>query len=203
MRRLGLAAALALIVSACGSGTTADEPTTTAAPAQPSTTTTTMAHDDHGDHGDAGDEVEEPADDEAAHDGAADHEAAFDEYVVEGDGRVVEVTMTEWGFDPDPVEVTAGEMVTFVVYNAGVVEHEFRLSNAHRIEEHIASGHEGHHGDDSGGHHEDGDVVLIVDAGAIGEITVTVPMDATIFTHTACLLPGHYEAGMEGLIHYT
>lgn len=115
--------------------------------------------------------------------------------------------MTEFAFDVDPVEVAAGETIEFVVTNAGVIEHEFRLSNGHRIEEHLASGHDDHDdGDaesDDDGHHEGGDVVLLLDAGDTSSIVVTFSEDTSIFTEVACLLPGHYEAGMLAGVHYT
>jgi uncharacterized cupredoxin-like copper-binding protein len=118
-------------------------------------------------------------------------------------GRIVEVTMSEFAFDPGSLDVAAGETITFVVTNAGVVEHEFRLSNEHRIEEHKASGHAGHSEQGEDGQNEDEDVVLLLPAGESGEITVTFPDDTTVFTQIACLIPGHHEAGMGGAIEYT
>ena len=109
--------------------------------------------------------------------------------------------MTDLAFSPDDLNVTAGETITFRVSNDGNLVHEFRLSNAHRIEEHIAEGHQGH-GDENGGHHGDVDVTLELAAGDSGELTVTFPEDATLFTEIACLIPGHYEAGMKGTLHY-
>jgi uncharacterized cupredoxin-like copper-binding protein len=81
--------------------------------------------------------------------------------------------------------------------NEGAIAHEFRLSNAHRVEEHLASGHEGH--DESGGHHGDADVVQQLEPGDEGEVTVTFPEDVSFFTEIACLIPGHYEAGMKAI----
>jgi uncharacterized cupredoxin-like copper-binding protein len=121
--------------------------------------------------------------------------------------RTVEVLMTEFAFDVDPLEVAAGETIEFVVTNAGVVPHEFRLSNTHRIEEHMASGHEGHGGGDDetaeSGHHEDGYIVLMLEAGETSSIVATFPEDTTMFTEVACLLPGHYEAGMHSEVAYS
>ncbi len=50
---------------------------------------------------------------------------------------------------------------------------------------------------------EGGDVVLVLDAGDTSSIVVTFPADTTIFTEVACLLPGHYEAGMFADVNYT
>jgi len=115
--------------------------------------------------------------------------------------------MTEFAFDVNPFAATAGETVEFIVTNAGVVEHEFRVSNEHRIEEHLAAGHDDHDDNDDasseGGHEETGDFVLLLDAGATASIVVTFPEDKTLFTDVVCLLPGHYEAGMLADVHYT
>lgn len=102
--------------------------------------------------------------------------------------------MTELEFSPLEYEVVAGETITFAVLNDGAIEHEFRLSNTHRIEEHIAAGHADH--DAGGGHHEDIDIVLLLQPGETGEVAFTFPEDTTLFNEVACLLPGHYEAGM-------
>ncbi len=187
-----LAAVVALVAAACastGADTAQDAATTTAAPVTttapaPETTVTTEAETGHDEEGEAG------------HD---DDSSDAD--------RMVEIIMTEFSFDVNPLAVTAGETIEFVVTNAGVVEHEFRLSNAHRIEEHLASGHDDHDDSDGesddGGHHEgDADVVLLLDAGDTGTVVVTFPEDTTLFTEVACLLPGHYEAGMAADIEY-
>ena len=201
-----LAAALALVATACAlsdAGTHEDETDAPPSITISSTTATTVADtatiaDDHPD--------DDHADDEAADDEAADDDPV-DGGQVGGADRTVEVVMTEFAFDVDPVDVAAGETIEFVVTNAGVIEHEFRLSNGHRIEEHLASGHDDH--DDSAaesdedGHHEGGDVVLLLDAGDTSSIVVTFPEDTSIFTEVACLLPGHYEAGMFAGVHHT
>jgi uncharacterized cupredoxin-like copper-binding protein len=189
-----LIAGVALIAAACG-GTAASSDNDV--PSAPTTivSTTTIA-DDHADD----DHAEETSDD--------DHADEAD--------RAIEISMTEFAFGVDALEVAAGETIEFVVTNAGVVPHEFRLSNAHRIEDHIASGHEGHMDDgmaddmDDGkdeaeaeGHHEDGDIVMLLEAGETSTIMVTFPDDTTLFTELACLIPGHYEAGMHTEIAYT
>ncbi|MEN8233613.1 MAG: plastocyanin/azurin family copper-binding protein [Actinomycetota bacterium] len=194
-RFFALAAALTLIATACAAPDTASlegETVTTSSTTTSSTTTTTAAvtttvpADDHAD-----DETDDHVD--GAQTGGAD--------------RTIEVLMTEFAFDVDPVDVAAGETIEFVVTNAGVVPHEFRLSNGHRIEEHLASGHDDHDdGDaesDDDGHHEGGDAVLLLDAGDTSSVVVTFPEDTTIFTEVACLLPGHYEAGMSADVRYT
>ena len=118
---------------------------------------------------------------------------SVDPGAVESDSRSVDVFMDEFSFSPAEIDVSAGETITFTVTNSGAIVHEFRLSNPHRIEEHMADGHNDHN---DVSHHEDGDVYIELDPGETGQITVTFSDDVTFFTEAACLIPGHYEAGM-------
>lgn len=210
MKRFAPMFALALLVAACGdvdlstSDTTPPEtaPATTAATA--AAVEETVPSDDHGDDADSHEEDssdradDEHADDADSHDDdSADHaDDDHDDVGIEAD-RTVEVAMNEFFFAPGEFEATAGETIEFVVTNLGVVEHEFRLSNGHRIEEHIAEGHADHEDASEGGHHEGGDVILLVEPGGTDSITVTFGEDATLYSEVACLIPGHYEAGMK------
>ena len=118
-RFLILGAAVALIAAACGSAAVSDPVASTTTVAAAVTTTVATDHvegDNDGDHDNAG-STETP-------------------------DRSVEVLMNEFSFDVNPVEVTAGETVEFVVTNTGVVEHEFRVSNQERVDEHLESGHD-------------------------------------------------------------
>jgi uncharacterized cupredoxin-like copper-binding protein len=58
--------------------------------------------------------------------------------------RVLEVELSEFAIAADSFEFAPGETIEFVVTNAGVVQHEFRLSNQDRVDEHVAGGHEDH-----------------------------------------------------------
>lgn len=218
-RKLGLIASFVLVVAACGGGsdvgafdagnasaqTEAPVPTTTSRPddmvvddtpeVEPSEVADEAPRDGETSSGDEG--AHDEGGDEATHDEEAE---PSDGTVADGD-RVVEISMTEMAFTPEVVHVVAGETITFRVSNEGLIAHEFRLSNAHRVEEHLASGHDDHH--DSDGHHGEADVVLHVEAGDVGEVTVSFPEDVTFFTEVACLIPGHYEAGMKGTIEYS
>ncbi len=218
-------AALASVVALVAAGCAEESPvvedtgasaglaiTTTAAlpsAASPVTTTTTMAPageaapDEEMGHGDdqmahddeTGHDPEEPAHDEepggdqgegAEHD--QDEPAEFD--------REITVVITEFAFEPATIAVSAGETVRFVLVNQGAVPHEFRLTTAHAAAEHVASGHEGHGDEGEGGHgHEE--TLLEVAAGATDHLTVTFAEDAE-WDQIACLIPGHYEAGMFG-----
>lgn len=113
--------------------------------------------------------------------------------------RTVEVLMTEMAFEPSNFSVQAGETVQFVLRNQGVVEHEFRLTTQHAAEEHIASGHEGHD-DEDGGHSHD-EMSVVVDPGEVAVFTVTF-QETGAFDTVACLIPGHFEAGMHAPLTY-
>jgi uncharacterized cupredoxin-like copper-binding protein len=215
MKRIAaLGAVVVLVAAACGtdeSGAIPD-PSTTEAPATtepaapttaPTETTAPQTQASEPAQADTGTPGADMATDDVEH--GTDH---GDDQSITAEGaesqaadRTIEVTMTELVFDPDEFAVTAGETIRFDVTNAGQIVHEFRLSNAHRVEEHLASGHEGH-GDDTGGHHGDVDVVLELDPGESGQVIVTFPEDTTLFTEIACLIPGHYEAGMKAPLAY-
>ena len=79
---------------------------------------------------------------------AVDQESSghADDDVVEHAGvdRVIEVELSEFAIAADSFEFAPGETIEFVVINTGVVEHEFRLSNQDRVDEHVAGGHEDH-----------------------------------------------------------
>lgn len=104
-------------------------------------------------------------------------------------------------FTPNTVPVQAGETIHFVVHNDGATAHEFVLGNSQEIAEHaelmrkIAAGtvsaasHSHQHG---------AGAALRVEAGKMGEIVVTFPQAGNL--EMACLIPGHFEAGMRGTI---
>ncbi len=192
MRKLTLLVTVILAVAACGGGAGASE--FEAESALASTTTASTAADDHSDDDHGGDAVNEEAVGDHADD---DHDA---DSGVDVD-RTVEVAMTEFAYEPHEFEGMAGETIEFVVSNLGVVEHEFRLSNEHRIEEHLAAGHADHDDQAAGEHHEGGDVILLVEPGETGSVVVTFGEDTALFSQVACLIPGHYEAGMKAPMH--
>ena len=148
MRRPASILAILFLIAACAAEdpvaqTTGPSPptaiTSTTAPAPVTTETEHRDEDEHEDH----------ADDEIAHGeehGKMVHgdEAPREDDATEIEGRMIQITMSEFAFEPTSIEVSAGETVTFMIENVGAIEHEFRLSNAHRIEEHIASGHADH-----------------------------------------------------------
>jgi len=109
--------------------------------------------------------------------------------------RTVTVTMgeTEEGamvFDPARLEFAAGETVRILLVNKGAQEHEFVMGTAKEVAEHKAM------------MEAMPDMVhtapnaLRLAPGASGEITWTFGTAGSY--EFACLVPGHYDAGMHG-----
>lgn len=189
MKRIVSGVAMMLVLVACSNGpgdveqaesaVTADSNSTTSMTEPSDTTTTTTAA--------------------AMTTTTAPAEEAEEDLGLDPDLRTIEVTMTEMAFHPPEFAVSTGETVQFVLRNDGAVEHEFRLTTQHAAEEHIASGHEGHD-DDEGGHGHD-EVSVVVDPDEVTVLTVTFE-EAGEFDIVACLLPGHFEAGMHAPLSY-
>ena len=95
--------------------------------------------------------------------------------VTPGLGRTIDITLTEWSITPFTVK--DGETVTFNVTNEGNIIHEFKLTKP-----------EDHHNHD----HDSDHISAILAPGETMIFTITIDG----YTQAACLLPGHYEAGM-------
>ena len=110
--------------------------------------------------------------------------------------RTVEIVMSEGSdgmrFTPDRVEARRGEQVRFTIHNAGAVAHEFFLGTPAANKAHaamMAAMPDMKHSD-------------------ANAVTVAPGASATLvwrFTHKgefefACLVPGHYELGMHGMV---
>ncbi len=216
-RTAGTLAALALVAAACG-GTTADEVGGVGPGADDALATADDPMADGMDEGAAtdGDEVMGDAtvmDDGDHVAGDADHamgdDPGHDDDPAMADGgmeptvvadRVVMITMTEFAFTPDVIDVAVGETVQFVFTNTGVIEHEAVLGDAHVQDEHEAAMQAMDPADMGDMDHGAGDD----HHGAIPSVTVTTGAVGT-FTHTftdaselliGCHLPGHWDAGM-------
>jgi len=129
--------------------------------------------------------------------------------------RTIEVTMGDNYFEPEKIQVKAGETVRFVVKNEGAFVHEFNIGTAamhaaHQKEMTMMVEHGALEADkinhdimkmDMGGgktmEHNDPNAVLL-EPGQSAEIVwkFTGPMALEF----ACNVPGHYEAGMMGHI---
>ena len=89
---------------------------------------------------------------------------------------------SEFDIAADSFEFAPGETIEFIVTNSGVAQHELRLSNQDRVDEHTAGGDDdgamsdeemeamdeevGRREDDDGHGEEVEDALLIVEAGA-------------------------------------
>ncbi|WP_395667070.1 plastocyanin/azurin family copper-binding protein [Methylocella sp.] len=139
--------------------------------------------------------------DHAGHDGDGGH-AARGEFAFGTPGdpakpaRTVEVTMREEGgkmlFSPRRVDISQGEQIRFVLKNAGALEHEFVLGSQEANQAHAAA-----MAANPGMSHEEPNEISLK-SGATGELVWT-------FTQTgdfdySCLIPGHREAGMSGVL---
>ncbi len=107
--------------------------------------------------------------------------------------RSIEVRMDDtMRFAPDSLQVQAGETIRFVVHNAGKVAHELVLGSDEDIRAHAEDMKKGI--DHS--HSHAGAAAISVAPGQTGELVVRFSKTGTL--QMACLIPGHYEAGMKG-----
>jgi uncharacterized cupredoxin-like copper-binding protein len=105
--------------------------------------------------------------------------------------RTIEIDMVDIAFEPDEIEVAAGETVRFVFTNDGEVAHDAFIGDADAQEQHGED-----MADDHDGHGDDGEADSItVEPGATGELTHTFSADDESVL-IGCHQPGHYEAGM-------
>ncbi len=107
--------------------------------------------------------------------------------------RTVNVKMTDaMRFTPSSVTVKQGETIKFVVKNAGKIKHEMVLGNTKALQEHAALMKKMpamEHADDN---------MVTVQPGETREMIWQFTQAGKV--HFACLQPGHYDAGMKGLV---
>jgi uncharacterized cupredoxin-like copper-binding protein len=125
--------------------------------------------------------------------------------------REIEIESSDFAFSPDPIEVIAGETVTFVIDNVGAIEHELVVTNQAAIDEHLAeavheegesAGEEDAEAGEEAEHGSEFEYEIVFDAGETARLTVTFSNDNAAFTKIACLIPGHYESGMVANLEY-
>jgi uncharacterized cupredoxin-like copper-binding protein len=132
--------------------------------------------------------------------------------------RTVEVVMHDNYYEPETLEVEAGETIRFRVRNSGQLVHEFNLGTpamhaAHKDEMMMMMEHGVLHADRideqaakrmqaSMGHgmHDDPNSALL-EPGESAEVIWTFPEGGKATLEFACNVPGHYEAGMVGEVH--
>jgi uncharacterized cupredoxin-like copper-binding protein len=110
--------------------------------------------------------------------------------------RTVEIDMVDIAYEPDELEVTQGETVSFTFTNTGALRHDAFIGDAAAQEEHEREMREAEEMDDDdmddmGEHAEDG---ITVEPGETGEMTHTFDQAGTL--EIGCHEPDHYAAGM-------
>jgi uncharacterized cupredoxin-like copper-binding protein len=107
--------------------------------------------------------------------------------------RTIEIRMTDnMRFTPDDIEIRQGETIRFRHMNNGNAMHEFVLGTKAELDEHAALMKKFPNME------HDEPYMAHVPAGKQGEIVWTFNRPGEF--DFACLLPGHYEAGMVGKI---
>jgi uncharacterized cupredoxin-like copper-binding protein len=107
--------------------------------------------------------------------------------------RTVEVRMTDdMKFTPSRIEVREGETIRFVVRNSGKVLHEMVIGTPAELQAHaeLMKKHPGMEHDEP--------YMAHVSPGKRGTLTWNFNRPGTF--QFACLIPGHFEAGMTGTI---
>lgn len=142
--------------------------------------------------------------------------------------RTVEINLGDMYFEPESLEVKAGETVRFLVKNQGSLLHELNLGSAATHAEHQqemlkmqqsgmltptgmnhAMGQMDHdamgHAQPAGGALEHGQMMrhddpnsVLVEPGQSAELTWTFAQATAL--EFACNIPGHYQAGMVGTL---
>ena len=133
----------------------------------------------------------------SAHTGHTDHSFAAGE---PGDAkrpfRTVEIVMTDgagtMAYTPDRIEVKKGEQIKFVLKNAGLVDHEFLINSFNNNAKHKAEMEK-----NPEMQHEEANGARLK-PNASKEILWRFTKVGTF--EFACLLPGHYETGMKGIV---
>lgn len=107
--------------------------------------------------------------------------------------RTIEIGMgDEMRFTPASVDVKEGETIRFLVKNNGAIRHEMVLGTRTELEAHSA-----HMRKSPGMAHDDPNAVS-VEPGGTGTLTWRFTKAGRF--DFACLVPGHFEAGMAGSI---
>lgn len=110
--------------------------------------------------------------------------------------RVIEVTMLEHGkkmlFEPARITVRRGEQIRFKFYNEGYEDHEFVLATTEKNLEHAREMKKHPHMK-----HDDPNAITLAPFKG-GELLWKFTKAGTF--EYACLIPGHREAGMHGVV---
>ncbi len=131
--------------------------------------------------------------------------------------RTIEVVMVDNYFEPEKLDIEAGETVRFVVKNQGEFLHEFNIGTADMHVEHqkemmtmmehgmltpTGMNHDmmkmDHSGSGMSGHVHDDPNSILVEPGATQELVWRFAKTDDL--EFACNVPGHYDSGMMGEI---
>ena len=127
------------------------------------------------------------------HAGGHDDEAIGKPGVAAKATRTVSVDMTDnMRFSAAKIDAKQGETIRFIVKNSGKVKHEMVLGTAKELKEHyevMKKNPEMEHADAN---------MVTVAPGKTGEIIWQFTKAGKV--DFACLQPGHYDAGMRGLV---
>ena len=110
--------------------------------------------------------------------------------------RTISVEAGDMWFDPEDIQVTAGETIRFEIINNGSLEHEFVIGDKAAQEEHrimMQDMAEGEHGGQMPS--------ITIGAGETKTLVWTAPSNVESLEY-ACNIPGHYESGMYGDINF-
>jgi uncharacterized cupredoxin-like copper-binding protein len=133
---------------------------------------------------------------------AGSHTGSHDEAMAAGEpGKKAQATQTirvsmketddgKMIFTPNTFKVRKGQTIVFSIKNAGELDHEFVLDQEDEIMEHKAAMEKFPEME-----HDDPNAIRLA-AGKSGEIVWKFTNNGTF--KIACLVPGHYDAGMHG-----
>ncbi len=124
--------------------------------------------------------------------------------------QVVQVKMGEFYFKPQAIRLKAGQQVRIEIVNEGKIEHEFMLGREVEMEGGKPAHYEKDFFDGIQVSHteEKGEFKLEpmhgteveLDEGGKATLSFTVPTDRKGNWEVGCFAPGHYEAGMKGVL---
>ena len=130
---------------------------------------------------------------------AGSHAGGHDESAIGEPGkaakvnRTVQIDMSDaMRYSPASIDAKQGETIRFVVKNSGKVKHELVLGTEKELKEHyevMKKNPEMEHDDPS---------MVTVAPGKSGEVIWRFTQSGKV--DFACLQPGHYDAGMKGLV---
>ncbi len=133
-------------------------------------------------------------------DSAQDDSASADSAQADPAMEVIEIEMTEFAYQPETIDIQAGVPVIFRFTNAGKLEHEAMVGDAHMQEEWAAASENAGGHDPTDGHHGDLMAVTLL-PGETADLEVHIDQPGTWYM--ACHLVGHYEQGQVATINVT